>query len=85
MTETSPDLKIFVGKCSLMPVRSGFFGFRGENPPTDPPFMGFGGEDLPPIVTRVGSVGSLAGSNGYCGWVRYRFSVDSLLTITLRL
>ena len=39
-------------------VQSGFFGFWGENPPTDPPFLGSGGRDPPPTVTNIKSANS---------------------------
>ena len=39
-------------------VRLGFFRFWGENPPTDPPFLGFGGRDPPPTIIGIGSARS---------------------------
>ena len=39
-------------------VRLGFFGFWGENPPTDSPFIGFGGGDPPLIVIGIKLAGS---------------------------
>ena len=45
--------------------------------PTDPSVTGFGGGDPPPMVIGVGSAGTWVGSDGFCGWVGYRFSVES--------
>jgi len=58
-------------------VRSGFFGFWGENPPIDPPFLGSGGGDLPPTATGIGSIGSRAGSDELGRWVGSRFLLDT--------
>ena len=58
-------------------IRSGFFGFWGENPPIDLPFSGFGGGDLLPTVIGIGSVGSQAGTDGLSGWVGSRFLLDT--------
>ena len=54
-----------------------FLQVWGENTPTNLLFTGSGGEDPPPTVTSVGLASSLAGSDGYCGWVEYHLSVDS--------
>ena len=48
LAEISPDLKSFARKCSISRFSGGFFGFWGENPPTDQSFSGFGGGDSPP-------------------------------------
>ena len=45
-------------------VRLGFFGFWGENPPTDSPFIGFGGGDPPLIVIGIKLAGSRVKSDG---------------------
>ena len=58
-------------------VRSGFFGFWGENPPTDPSLLGSGGRDPSPTVIDVGSAGSRAGSDGLGGWVGSWFLLDT--------
>ena len=55
-------------------VGPGSSGFGEENPPSDPSESVFRGEDLPPTVTGVGSVGFWIGPGG---WVGFRFLVDS--------
>ena len=45
-------------------VRLGFFGFWGENLPTDLPFTGSGGGNLPLTVIGIKLAGSRVGSDG---------------------
>ena len=65
-------------------VRSGFFGFWGENLPTDPLFSGSGGGNSPPTVTDVRLVSSRAGSDRLGEWVVSRFLLDTLTTYGVR-
>ena len=58
-------------------VRSGFFGFWGENLPIDPPFSGSGGGDPPPIVIGVKLASSRVVSDELGGWVGSRFLLDT--------
>ena len=44
-------------------VRLGFFGFWGENPPTDSPFTSSGGGNLPLTVIGIKLAGSRVGSD----------------------
>ena len=69
--------QIVILRLGHISVRSGFFGFWGENPPIDLPFSGFGGGDLLPTVIGIGSVGSQAGTDGLSGWVGSRFLLDT--------
>ena len=69
--------QIVILRLGHISVRSGFFGFWGENPPTDPPFLGSGGGDPSLTVISIGSAGSWAGSDELGGWVGSRFLLDT--------
>ena len=69
--------QIVILRLGHISVRSGFFGFWGENPPTDPLFSGSRGGDPLPTVISVGSTGSRARSDGLGGWVGSRFLLDT--------
>ena len=57
-----------------------FIEFGEENSPSDPPKSLFGGGDLPPIVTGIGSTGFRVSSGNLDKWVGFWVSMDTLTT-----
>ena len=76
---TDKPLLSMVNGDFLVSIRAGQLkiDFLASNLPTNLPFLGSGGRDLPPTVIGVRSTGSQAGSDGFGGWVGSWFCLDT--------